>query len=103
MIKSPRVRENVKIEPAMTPGNAIGKMTVRNVCNGFAPKSLEASTNELGTRSNAVWMGIIIYGSQIYTNTINIPRGDKAKDEPPKLSKLNSHCNTPFNPSKLIK
>jgi hypothetical protein len=33
----------VKIEPAMMPGKANGKITVQNVWRGLAPRSAEAS------------------------------------------------------------
>ena len=52
-MKSPSVSENVKIEPATTPGNASGSTTVRNVVEPFAPRSREASISEPGTRSSA--------------------------------------------------
>ena len=43
----------MKIEPATIPGIASGKITLRNVMPVCAPRSLEASTNEGGTRSSA--------------------------------------------------
>ena len=44
VMKSPRVSENVKIEPAITPGRARGRMTRRTVHHPLAPRSAEAST-----------------------------------------------------------
>ena len=63
-MKSPSVSENVKIEPATRPGFASGSTTLRNVSHGRAPRSLEASRNDPGTRSSAASTGRIMNGSQ---------------------------------------
>jgi hypothetical protein len=59
------VSENVKIEPATTPGKASGHSTVVNVLKGRAPKSAEARSKLAGTRSMAAWMGKTMKGSQM--------------------------------------
>ncbi len=51
VMKSPRVREKVKIEPATTAGKASGKITRRKVVKGAAPRSSEALISEFGIRS----------------------------------------------------
>ena len=53
VMKSPRVSENVKIEPAITPGSASGSTIERVVRHPFAPRSREASMYEWGIRSSA--------------------------------------------------
>ena len=53
VMKSPRVSENVKIEPATTPGSASGSTTLRNVRQFRAPRSPDASSSESGIRSSA--------------------------------------------------
>src|SRR5919201_6304678 len=60
VMKSPNVRENVKIEPATTPGSASGNSTLRNVRQPEAPRSAEASKYESGTRSIAAHTGRIM-------------------------------------------
>ena len=40
-------------------------MTFRKVVRGWAPRSLEASSKEAGTRSSAAATGRIMYGSQM--------------------------------------
>jgi len=47
------VSENVKIEPAITPGSASGRITRRNVVNPLAPRSRDASMYDSGIRSSA--------------------------------------------------
>ncbi len=64
-MKSPSVREKVKIEPAAMPGRASGKSTRRNVVQPRAPMSALASRNESGTRSIADQPGMIMNGSQM--------------------------------------
>ena len=59
-MKSPSVSENVKMEPATTPGSASGRITCAESLRGPAPRSPEASTSDLGTRSSAVWIGRIM-------------------------------------------
>ena len=51
-MKSPRVSEKVKIEPATTAGKAIGRITRRKVVPGPAPRSSEAESSESGIRSS---------------------------------------------------
>ena len=63
MMKSPSVNENVKIDPATTPGNASGQTTCRNVCRGRAPRSIDACTRLGGTRSSAAWIGSTMNGN----------------------------------------
>ena len=53
VMKSPRVIENVKMEPATTPGSASGRITLRSVRQLRAPRSPEASNSESGIRSSA--------------------------------------------------
>ena len=53
VMKSPRVRENVKIDPATTPGSASGRITFAIVRPPRAPRSAEASRYESGIRSMA--------------------------------------------------
>ena len=53
VMKSPRVSEKVKIEPATIPGRIIGIRIWRKVNHEPAPKSAEASRSESGTRSKA--------------------------------------------------
>ncbi|MNT30127.1 hypothetical protein D3C72_1659060 [compost metagenome] len=65
MMKSPRVRLKVKMEPATTPGKASGRMTWAKVCRGLAPRSAEACSSEGGRRSREAWIGRIMKGSQI--------------------------------------
>ena len=65
VMKSPSVSENVKMEPATMPGNASGNTTVRSVRNWRAPRSDDASMNESGMRSSAVYTGMIMNGSQM--------------------------------------
>ena len=65
MMKSPRVSENVNIDPATTPGNASGQITCRKVCRGRAPRSIDACTRLGGTRSSAAWIGNTMKGNQI--------------------------------------
>src|SRR5881227_1350921 len=43
VMKSPRVSEKVKIDPATSPGRASGRITVRSVRQALAPRSCEAS------------------------------------------------------------
>ena len=50
----------VKIDPATIPGSASGKTTVRKVWPRLAPRSAEASSIVLGTRSSATCMGRIM-------------------------------------------
>src|ERR1043165_6487152 len=83
------------MDPATTPGNASGRMTFRNVSAGFAPKSLEASIKDFGTRSSAVWIGKIIYGSQIYTKTRNTPVIETASEGPPNNFELKYQFSRP--------
>ena len=52
-MKSPRVSEKVKIEPATTPGSASGSSTLRSVRQLRAPRSPDASSSESGIRSSA--------------------------------------------------
>ena len=52
VMKSPRVSEKVKIEPATTAGKASGRITRRKVVNGEAPRSSEALISEFGIRSS---------------------------------------------------
>ena len=63
-MKSPRVSEKVKMDPATIPGRASGKVTWRKVVAGVAPRSPEASSSERGTRSSAAWIGRTMKGSQ---------------------------------------
>lgn len=53
VMKSPRVSENVKIDPAIRPGRASGSTTERMVRQERAPRSPEASSSESGIRSSA--------------------------------------------------
>ena len=53
VMKSPRVSENVKIDPATMPGSANGNNTLRSVRPLRAPRSAEASMSESGIRSSA--------------------------------------------------
>ncbi len=53
-MKSPRVSEKVKIDPATTPGSASGRITLATVRHPRAPRSAEASRYESGIRSRAV-------------------------------------------------
>ena len=46
------------------PGSASGKITLRKVWRGVAPRSAEASIRLPGTRSSAAWIGRIMKGSQ---------------------------------------
>ena len=62
----------MKIEPAITPGRTSGSSTVRNVRQLLAPRSLEASRYESGTRSSDAQIGRIMNGSQMYEKTIHI-------------------------------
>ena len=52
------------MEPATTPGRASGRIRVRKVWAGVAPRSPLASSRERGIRSTAAWMGRIMKGSQ---------------------------------------
>ena len=72
VMKSPSVSENVKMEPATRPGSASGSTTLRRVRPSRAPRSLDASMNESGIRSSAVYTGMIMNGSQMYENTSHI-------------------------------
>src|SRR5688572_10195494 len=65
-MKSPSVNENVKIEPAMSPGFAEGSTMRRNVNLGLEPRSLDAAMDVPGTRSSAASIGRIINGSHRY-------------------------------------
>ena len=47
------------------PGKARGRITVRKVRPGRAPRSAEASISEPGTRSSAACTGRIMKGSQM--------------------------------------
>jgi hypothetical protein len=49
----------VKIDPAITPGMAKGRITVRKVC-AVAPRSADASSIEFGTRSSDACIGRIM-------------------------------------------
>ena len=51
-MKSPRVSEKVKIEPATTAGKTSGRITRRKVVPGFAPMSSEALSSVSGIRSS---------------------------------------------------
>src|SRR5258707_12266854 len=64
VMKSPRVSEKVKIEPATTAGKASGRITRAKGVKGGAPRSSEAPVNEFGMRSRPAWVGRIIGGSQ---------------------------------------
>ncbi len=54
------VSEKVKIDPAITPGIASGRITVRKVCAREAPRSADASSIDVGTRSSAACIGRIM-------------------------------------------
>ncbi|MCY1457183.1 hypothetical protein D9M71_744500 [compost metagenome] len=64
-MKSPRVSEKVKIEPAAMPGTESGRITCMKVCRGLAPRSAEACSSDGGKRSSAAWIGRIMNGSQM--------------------------------------
>ncbi|MCY1466255.1 hypothetical protein D9M71_845300 [compost metagenome] len=64
-MKSPRVSEKVKIEPAAIPGIDSGRITCMKVCRGCAPRSAEACSSDGGRRSRAAWIGRIMNGSQM--------------------------------------
>src|SRR5262249_39550060 len=70
-MKSPRVRANVKIEPATSPGSDSGRITERNVRQLRAPRSAEASRYDSGIRSSAAYTGSTMNGSQTYEKTIH--------------------------------
>src|SRR3954471_12356044 len=63
--ESPGAGENDKIDAATTPGSTSGQTTLRNVRPDLAPRSLDASRKESGTRSKAARIGKITYGSQM--------------------------------------
>jgi hypothetical protein len=54
VMKSPRVSEKVKIDPATRPGRTSGSTTLRTVRQPRAPRSPEASRSESGMRSRAL-------------------------------------------------
>ncbi|MNJ67439.1 hypothetical protein D3C77_636110 [compost metagenome] len=64
-MKSPRVREKVKMDPAAIPGTDSGRMTCMKVCRGLAPRSADACSSEGGKRSREAWIGRIMNGSQM--------------------------------------
>src|SRR6187455_3834688 len=99
MMKSPSVNENVNTDPAAMPGTASGNTTLRNVCEGRAPRSAEACSNEPGTRSSAAAMGRIMNGSHMYTNTKNMPRYEDDIDGPPIPGVASMASNKPESPS----
>ena len=49
-MKSPRVSENVKIEPATIAGKTSGQITLRIVVHGSAPRSSDALKSEFVIR-----------------------------------------------------
>ena len=51
-MKSPRVSEKVKIDPATTAGKTSGRITLRKVVAGLAPRSSEALSSVSGIRSS---------------------------------------------------
>src|SRR3954470_7765866 len=55
--KSPKLRTNAKVPPAITPGRERGKITRRKVWSGVAPKSFEASIKFLGMCSRDAKIG----------------------------------------------
>ena len=58
------------MEPAIIAGQVIGKMTEKKVLPDLAPKSLEASSSDVGILSNPAYIGKIICGSHIYVRPI---------------------------------
>ncbi|MCY1181488.1 hypothetical protein D3C76_1851280 [compost metagenome] len=64
-MKSPRVSEKVKMEPAAMPGIDSGRITCMKVWRGLAPRSAEACSSEGGRRSSEAWIGRIMNGSQM--------------------------------------
>src|SRR6187455_3841366 len=99
MMKSPSVNENVNTDPAAMPGTASGNTTLRNVCEGRAPRSAEACNSEPGTRSSAAAIGRIMNGNHMYTNTRNMPMYDDDSEGPPMPGVASSASSRPDNPS----
>ncbi|MNZ47832.1 hypothetical protein D3C78_655590 [compost metagenome] len=64
------------------------------VCRGFAPRSAEACSSDGGKRSSDAWMGRIMNGSQMYTNTRNRPRCEVDRVLPPTPGMARMNCNT---------
>ncbi|MCY1460745.1 hypothetical protein D9M71_783310 [compost metagenome] len=65
------------------PGTESGRITCVKVCHGLAPRSAEACSNDGGRRSSEAWIGRIMNGSQMYTNTRKRPRCEVDSVLPP--------------------
>jgi len=72
---SPSPRAKAKINPLSKAGKIAGKITLRNVCNRFAPKLAAASSTSISSSSNTGCRERTMNGSPMKTRATKIPFG----------------------------